>query len=68
MLKTNIIASIIIGALRVAGLKSEFFQAVAHFYVSGLFVSYYWAHKSWMLYLGIALTVLETICFLVSKL
>lgn len=30
-------ASLILGALRIAGFKSEFYQAVAHVFVGGLF-------------------------------
>ncbi len=60
-----LITSIILGALRIGGEKGEFFQAVAHIWVGGLFVLGTLRSRS-VLWIAIALSVLELACFLVQ--
>lgn len=72
-------AVLILGGLRVAGEKAQWFQAAAHMLVAGLFVAWWCAGYSWhSLYLqpwlnryfwfGVALTVVEVVCFVAGKL
>ncbi len=35
----NVTIARVLGLLRIAGVKSEFFQAIAHLYVGGLFAA-----------------------------
>ena len=58
--------SLLLGALRIAGVKSLAFQGIAHVFVGGLFGAYAGGRVRRALWLAIALTVLETICFLAS--
>ena len=60
-----LITSIILGALRIGGEKGEIFQAVAHLWVGGLFVAGTLRSRS-VLWIAIALSVLELACFLVQ--
>ena len=60
-----LITSIILGALRIGGEKGEIFQAVAHLRVGGLFVAGTLRSRS-VLWIAIALSVLELACFLVQ--
>lgn len=62
---TNILLAIVIGSLRVAGVKSELFQAIAHLYVGGLLGCYAGTSHEFWLYLAWILSLLELVCFLV---
>lgn len=65
-----VLAAIVLGAMRIIGMKSPSFQAVAHLYVGGLFGAAYaakvhrgtWDHL--LLWTGVALSVLELLAFL----
>jgi hypothetical protein len=63
--------SLFLAVLRVAGSTSPSFQAAAHIWV-GVLVGLFWANPTWTrakwLGLAAALTVVETICFLYSRL
>ena len=56
--------SIILGVLRVVGEKGESFQAIAHLWVGGLFVAGI-RHRP-VLWIAIALSLVELFCFLVG--
>lgn len=58
-----LLVAFVLCAIRVAGHKSIFFQAVAHFFVCGLFMSYYYTRKRFQGCLGSAMTLLEIVCF-----
>lgn len=64
------VLSAMFGAVRMTGDKSIIFQALAHVYVGGLFGAGLVSKDRKRLYLGLAigLTVLEVICFAVSRL
>lgn len=72
-----VVATIILAALRIAGVTHEAYQAVAHLFVGGLFAagyvdySYTWTEGGWsgmrLIYLGIALSVVEVACALWFK-
>lgn len=59
----TIIIGILLGCLRVAGIKGIFFQAIAHLFMGGLAVAWWEQRTRWQLWLFIFLTVLETVCF-----
>jgi hypothetical protein len=63
----NFLVAVALGALRLLGCKTLAFQAVAHFFVCGLFMTWHYKRLNWCLGLGLALTVLETMAFLYSK-
>lgn len=56
-----LLASFVLGSLRVLGFKSLFFQGVAHVFVGYLFGRGLPDYRPF-LFLGIALTVLEVFC------
>ena len=72
-----IAAAVMLAAIRIAGHKSEAFQAVAHLFVGGLFgASYVWRldktftgdDKSFgYLLVAVSLSVVELICFLFTR-
>lgn len=59
--------AVIIGVLRTAGVKTVFFQAIAHCFVGGLFGAYFVGKKKQHLYLALGLTILETLAFLATR-
>lgn len=66
-MEVSIVVAFLLGFLRVYGVKNQSFQAFAHIYVGGLLV--YARHGSEIaLYQLIALTVVETFCFIRDKL
>lgn len=84
MLTTALKASVavVLAAMRIAGQKSPTFQAVAHIYVTGLFVGWWlrfdlaetegqaerWAPQARVnLALAVGLTVVEVACFLLQR-
>lgn len=62
----NVLVAIVLAVLRVIGIKSQLFQAVVHLYVGGLFGSWLFGRRKFYLWLFIALTVVETIMFLIT--
>jgi hypothetical protein len=64
----NVLIAVVLAALRIAGHKSIMFQGIAHVYVGGLF-GVWLADRSrkGALALGVALTVVEVLCFLFDK-
>jgi hypothetical protein len=59
-----ILFSVFIGGLRVTGEKGEAFQAVAHFFMGGLFTSLFFVRKRTLpLVVFVVLCVLELACF-----
>jgi hypothetical protein len=75
MQAVNILIAVALAALRIAGHKSEAFQAAAHLFVGGLLTAGWVADKSrfwpstWKFYtwLAIALSVVEVACFIWFK-
>lgn len=73
----NVIIAIVLGTLRIIGVKHIAFQAIAHLYVGGLFTAGYcnWSsaytesRKASRLYLflGIFLSILELTCFIIMR-
>ena len=59
--------SIVIGLLRVFGFKSEFYQAIAHVFVGGLFGAAIATGNRQLWCLGIGLTVVEVVVFLAGS-
>lgn len=59
-----VILSALLAYFRVRGYKSQFFQAIAHLWVGGLFAIGIWGGGRVELWCAVALTVVETICFL----
>lgn len=58
--------AVVLALLRMAGYASEFFQAIAHVFVGGLFAAWIADRRNRKyLYLGIGLTVVEVGCFLI---
>jgi hypothetical protein len=58
-----------LGAIRVAGHTSPAFQAAAHLFVGVLFGAWFMGRErwnAWLLYLALALSVLELACFLLG--
>lgn len=63
-----VLISIVFGALRVAGVKTSFFQALAHVWVGGLFGAWLERRTNWFAFwLAIGLTVLEVACAIYFK-
>jgi hypothetical protein len=58
-----VIAAVALGLLRAAGVKSVLFQANAHLFVGGLIGAYAVGRDKLYLWLAVALSVVETICF-----
>lgn len=60
----------VLAGLRIAGHKSEVFQAVAHLYTGGLVGGYFGSGRKdkVCLALAVGLSVVETICFLIGRL
>lgn len=63
-----IIIALVLGSLRIYGVKHEAFQAVAHLYVGGLFGAWLVTKEKFYLWIFIILTVLETVCAVASRL
>lgn len=59
--------AVALGGIRIFGIKSALFQAVAHLYVGGLFAVYFKTWERFYLYLALGLTLLEVVCFLLLK-
>jgi hypothetical protein len=73
-----VLVSIAMAALRIGGMTNEFFQAVAHLWVGGLFAAGYMEHKwTWAtkkhgnakikFALGCVLSFVELMCFLTMR-
>lgn len=62
-----VILAIVIGLLRVAGVKTLLCQALAHCFVGGLFGAYFAGKNKQYLILALSLTVLETVVFLATR-
>lgn len=52
-----------LGLVRLHGVTGEFFQAVAHLYVGGLFGAYFATGEKYPLILASVLSFLEAVCF-----
>lgn len=61
------VIALIIGILRIIGIKAAWFQAIAHLYVGGLFGSWWQSRDPIPLVLAVSLSVLEVVCFLIFK-
>jgi hypothetical protein len=72
------LVSVVLASLRVGGLTSEAFQAVAHLWVGGLFAAGYVQYSAtWgtdrrndamlKIWLGVGLSVIELACFLFGR-
>src|SRR4051794_8483267 len=67
-----VIVALALGGLRIVGVKTEAFKALAHVYVGGL-IGYYTATaldgvpNYLVLWVAVGLSVLETVAFLVSR-
>lgn len=59
--------AVVLGVLRVLGIKHIFFQACAHLFLGSLLTTSYWKWKEkigqFCFYTAIALSILEVICF-----
>lgn len=62
-----VLAAIAIASARVGGCKTQLFQAIAHLFLGGLVVDWRYGYKL-AGQLALALSVVETVCFLISKL
>jgi hypothetical protein len=58
----NIVLSCSFGVLRLAGFRGEFFQALAHLYIGGLFTASYLLWSRDYVVMGVALVVIECVC------
>jgi hypothetical protein len=63
----EILISILLGSFRIAGFKSQAFQAIAHIFVGFLLARWLDMREPLHLILLIGLTVLEVACFLYFK-
>ncbi len=65
----HVVYSLLLGSLRVAGFKSQTYQAFAHLYVGGLFVASPWGlgDRWFYLVLALGLSTVELACFLWFK-
>lgn len=63
--------AVVIGMLRVLGIKHIAFQAVAHLFLGSLLTTSYWKWKDkigqFCFYTAIVLSILEVICFFLVK-
>ena len=57
----------VLAILRVIGVKHIAFQAVAHLFVGGLFVSWNYTRERKTLVTAVALSLVELTCFLVGQ-
>ncbi len=55
----NLIIASVLAAIRIAGHKSEVFQAVAHLYVGGLFTASYLKRDKRLFYIGVGVSLIE---------
>ena len=62
-----LIIAIVLGVLRIHGIKHEAFQAAAHLYVGGLLGAYFSGKNKEFLWIAIGLSVLEVVCFFLVK-
>lgn len=62
-----IVATVLLGVLRLVGVTSPFYQAIAHCFVGGLFGAYFAGKKKLHLWLAVSLTILETLAFLATR-
>lgn len=60
--------AVALGLTRVFGVTHIAYQAVAHLFVGGLFGAWLVNRRWWLLATFIILTVLETVCAVVSRL
>lgn len=60
----TVLIGVLLGSLRVAGVKSMFFQGVAHIFVGGLGGAWLVGRRRLHAALFIGLTILEIACFL----
>jgi hypothetical protein len=58
--------SLILVALRVAGVKHQAFQAIAHIWVSGLFCTWYFTRRRLWFWVAVAMSAIELACFIVQ--
>lgn len=63
----NILASVLMAGLRVAGVTDPAFQAMAHLYVGGLYVAWWDSRDPFYLGVALALTGLESVCFVTTN-
>jgi hypothetical protein len=61
------VIAIALGILRVAGHKSQRFQAIAHLFVGGLFTAAYFRWDAVLLAVAVALSLVELATFLVQR-
>ena len=59
----NIVIALIFAIIRLAGNKSEPFQAFAHLYVGGLLTAAYLLKSRPYLIIGVIITIIETFSF-----
>lgn len=64
---TLILVAIVTGLLRIAGFRSQAFQAFAHTFVGGLIGAYLVSRKPLWLGLVVAMSLLEVNCFLIFR-
>lgn len=62
-----ILASAVVAALRIRGIKSIAFQAAAHLLVGGLIGAWLINRRRFHLVLWASLTIVEAICFLAGR-
>ncbi len=58
-LVVNLIIAGVLAAIRIAGHKSEAFQAFAHLYVGGLFTASYLKRDKQLFYIGVGVSLVE---------
>lgn len=63
----NLLIASVLAALRAAGVKDEAFQALAHLYLGGLITAYGITRRPFYLWLTVALSVVEVVCFLAFR-
>lgn len=67
MIPTLIAISILFGSLRALGVRSKSFQAFAHLWVGGLMGGWVATRHEYLIWLVIALSILEIVCFLAFR-
>jgi hypothetical protein len=65
-LASVILVSIVFAFLRIYGYTSEAFQAMAHLWVGGLIALYMVRRQRGVLFVIVALSIVETICFIAT--
>ena len=67
MTVANLVLAVVLGVLRIAGVKNKAFQACAHLYMGGLCTAWYYTRQPYLLFMILALSGVEVMCFIYFK-